>query len=47
MDDCIVSYTSKGKKIWSIKLNSNIICLEPMDIISRGVQLAAIALANR
>ena len=47
MDDCIVSYTSKGKKIWSIKLGSNIMCLEPMDILSRGVQFAAIALGNR
>ena len=47
MDDCLVSYTSKGKKIWSLKLPHNIICLESMDILSRGVQLAAVALANR
>ena len=47
MDDYLVSYTSKGKKIWSLKLPHNIICLESMDILSRGVQLAAVALANR
>ena len=47
MDDCLQSFSSKGKRLWSQKLPASIKCVEPVDIPSRSVQLTAVALQNR
>ena len=47
MDNTIVSFSSKGKKLWQLKLPANILCLEPIDLPARGLQLAAVALSNK
>eukprot|EP00093_Oithona_nana_P004818 04818.XXX_23556_31986_1 [CDS] Oithona nana genome sequencing. len=47
MDDCLQSFSSKGKHLWSQKLPASIKCVEPVDIPSRSVQLTAVALENR
>jgi Bardet-Biedl syndrome 1 protein len=47
MDNTLVSYSSKGKKLWQLRLPANILCLEPIDLAARGLQLAAVALANK
>jgi Bardet-Biedl syndrome 1 protein len=47
MDSTLVSFSSKGKKLWHLKLPANILCLEPIDLAARGLQLAAVALANK
>ena len=47
MDDCLQSFSSKGKRLWSQKLPASIKCVEPVDIPSRSVQLTAVALQNQ
>jgi Bardet-Biedl syndrome 1 protein len=47
MDHSLVCFSSKGKKLWQLRLPANILCLEPIDLVARGLQLAAVALANK
>ena len=44
--DCIF-YFSKGKVLWQQKMPSHIVCLQLMEVPSRGGQFVAVALANK
>ena len=36
----------QGRKVWSVKLPHSVLCIEKMDIPSRGLFLVAVALAS-
>ena len=38
---------SKGKVLWQQKMPSHIVCLQLMEVPSRGGQFVAVALANK
>ena len=44
MADSVVCFSSKGKKLWHVDMPSPIMCLEAVDVESRGVQFTAVAL---
>lgn len=46
MNDILVCYSSKGKKMWQQQMPAAILALEPVDIDSRGVQFTAVALKS-
>ncbi|XP_023347799.1 Bardet-Biedl syndrome 1 protein homolog isoform X2 [Eurytemora carolleeae] len=46
MDNRLFSFTTKGKKVWQIKLPTAVTCLEQMNIPGRGLSLVAVALAS-
>ena len=46
MDNSLMAVNSKGKKLWSVKLPHSIICIEKMDIPSRGLYLVAVAMSS-
>ena len=46
MDDSLICFSSKGKKLWQLKLPAAVLAIEPIDIASRGVQFTALALKN-
>ena len=46
MDNMLMSFTNKGKRIWQVKMPSSVTCIEQMDIPSRGMSLIAVALST-
>ena len=46
MDETLVCFSSKGKKLWQLKLPGSVMCMEPIDIPSRTVQFTAVGLKN-
>ena len=46
MSQQLVCYTNKGKRLWQLAVSAPILCIEPMDIESRGLHLTAVAAAN-
>ncbi|KFM79265.1 Bardet-Biedl syndrome 1 protein, partial [Stegodyphus mimosarum] len=46
MDDVLSSYNTKGKCLWNVKLPSNIVTLESVDIMQMGLRLIAVALGD-
>lgn len=46
MDNKLTCFSSKGRKLWHLTMPDSIMCLEPIDIESRGVHFTAVALHN-
>ena len=46
MSQQLVCYTTKGKRLWQLAMSAPVLCIEPMDIESRGLHLTAVATAN-
>ncbi len=46
MTSQLACYTTKGKRVWQLAMPAPVLCLEPMDVEARGLQLVAVALAN-
>ena len=47
MDEKLVCFNTKGKVIWQQKMPANIVCMQLMEVPSRGGQFVAVALANK
>lgn len=47
MDHSLSCYSSKGKRVWVVRLPAAITCIERMDIPGRGLWLVAVALASK
>ncbi len=46
MSDTLMCFSSKGKRLWQVRLPSPILCLEAVDIEARSVQFTAVALKS-
>ena len=47
MDEKLVCFNTKGKVIWQQKMPANIVCMQLMEVPSRGGQFVAVALSNK
>eukprot|EP00094_Tigriopus_californicus_P008115 TCALIF_07811-PA protein Name:"Similar to BBS1 Bardet-Biedl syndrome 1 protein (Homo sapiens)" AED:0.07 eAED:0.07 QI:80/0.71/0.37/1/0.71/0.5/8/222/576 len=46
MDETLICFSNKGKKLWQLQLPSPAMCIEPIDILARGVQFTAVGLKS-